>query len=239
MATSLISDEVIHVENNVILTTTDLIRPPQVFNYLSNNLHKFKVGSEFVLVCGIHTSEQGELKDSDHVFKFDYEAMFRQLNSEPHYNDFSPSSAQPFQLIKERNYKMGQVIEVSSKPDESKDGKYVLKDDSKAKLKKTFEEFLIKCVPIVLILASCFSFNSEICDILRSTGLLTVLNVLEERGEITNGNMFQLDPEQQEFFRIISNAVLNIKDIIVLGTYSNYFCVKYVFLFILNLFLER
>ena len=112
---------------------------------------------------------------------------------------------------------MGRVIEVTSKPDESKDGKYVLQDDSKVKLKTTFEEFLSKQVPIVLILASCFSFKSQICDILRSTGLLTVFNVLEERGDITNGNMFLLDPEQQEFFKIISDEELDIKDVIVGG----------------------
>ena len=218
MATSPVSDKLIHVENNVILTTIDTVRLQQVFNYLSNNLNRFRVGSEFVVVCGVHGGENGELMEGDEVFRYDYETMFKWFNSQWHYEEFSPGSAQPFEIIKERNYKMGQVIEVSSKPDESKDGKYVLKDDSKAKLKKTFEEFLIKCVPIVLILASCFSFNSEICDILRSTGLLTVLNVLEERGEITNGNMFQLDPEQQKFFKIISNEVLNIKDIIVLGT---------------------
>merc|ERR1712045_862456 len=51
-------------------------------------------------------------------------------------------------------------------------------------------------------------------------GLLTVLNVLEERGEITNGNMFLLDPGQQEFFKTISDEELNIKDVIVGGPYG-------------------
>ena len=63
MATSPVSDKLIHVENNVILTTTDKVRSQQVFNYLSNNLDKFRVGSEFVVVCGIHGAENGELKD--------------------------------------------------------------------------------------------------------------------------------------------------------------------------------
>ena len=112
---------------------------------------------------------------------------------------------------------METVLEVSSKEDETQDGTYVLEDDSKAKLKTKFEEVLAKQVPMVLILASCFSFKSQICDILRSTGLLTVLNVLEERGDITNGNMFLLDPEQQGFFKIISDEELNIKDVIVGG----------------------
>ena len=217
MATSPVSDKLIHVENNVILTTIDTVRLQQVFNYLSNNLNRFRVGSEFVVVCGVHGAENGELMEADGVFKYDYETMFKWFNSQWHYEEFSPGSAQPFRIIKERNYKMGRVIEVTSEPDESKDGKYALKDDSKAKLKTTFEEFLSKQVPIVLILASCFSFKSQICDILRSTGLLTVLNMLEERGEITNGNMFLLDPGQQEFFTTICDEVLNIKDVIVGG----------------------
>ena len=217
MATSPVSDKLIHVENNVILTTTDTVRSQQVFNYLSNNLDKFRVGSEFVVVCGIHGAENGELKEGEEDFKYDYETIFKWCNSQWHYDEFSPESAQPFQLIKERNYQMGRVIEVTSKPVESNDGKYVLQDDSKTNLKTTFEEFLSKQVPIVLILASCFSFNSEICDILRSTGLLTVLNVLEERGDVTNGKMFLLDPEQQKFFKTISDEELDIKDVIVGG----------------------
>ena len=217
MATLPVSDKLIHVENNVILTTKDKVRVQEVFNYLSDNLDKFRVNSEFVVVCGIHTSEKGEMKHGENCFKDDYETMFNWCNSQWHYDEFSPESAQPFQLIKERNYQMGRVIEVTSKPVESNDGKYVLQDDSKTNLKTTFEEFLSKQVPIVLILASCFSFNSEICDILRSTGLLTVLNVLEERGDITNGNMFLLDPEQQEFFKTISDEELDIKDVIVGG----------------------
>ena len=217
MATSPVSDKLIHVENNVILTTTDTVRSQQVFNYLSNNLDKFRVCSEFVVVCGIHGAENGELMEGEEDFKYDYETIFKWCNSQWHYDEFSPESAQPFELIEERKYQMGRVIEVTSKPDESNDGKYVLQDDSKTNLKTTFEEFLSKQVPIVLILASCFSFKSQICDILRSTGLLTVLNVLEERGDITNGNMFLLDPEQQKFFKIISDEELNIKDVIVGG----------------------
>ena len=54
MATGMVPDELIHVENNVILTTKDLIRVQQLFNYLSTNLDKFRVGSEFVVLCGVH-----------------------------------------------------------------------------------------------------------------------------------------------------------------------------------------
>ena len=120
-------------------------------------------------------------------------------------------------MVEERKYVMETVLEVSSEEAETQDGTYVLQDDSKEKLKTKFEEVLAKEVPMVLILASCFSFKSQICDILRSTGLLTVMNVLEERGEITNGNMFLLDLGQQEFFKIISDEDFDIKDVIVGG----------------------
>ena len=41
------------------------------------------------------------------------------------------------------------------------------------------------------------------------------MNVLEERGKITNGNMFQLDPEQREFLNKVANLDFNV--IILMG----------------------
>ena len=91
MATLPVSDKLIHVENNVILTTKDKVRVQEVFNYLSDNLDKFRVNSEFVVVCGIHTSEKGEMKHGENGFKDDYETMFNWCNNETCYNNFSDS----------------------------------------------------------------------------------------------------------------------------------------------------
>ena len=177
---------------------------------MTENLDKFRAGSEFITVCGVHGDERGELLQADEDFRYDYEMMYRWFKNHRKYGKQA-------KMVEDRNYVMETVLEISSKLVDTRNGKYLLLDDSKVKLKMKFEEVLSKQVPMVLILASCFSFNSEICDILRSTGLLTVLNVLEERGDITNGNMFLLDPEQQEFFKIISDKELNIKDVIVGG----------------------
>ena len=199
-----------HVENGVIITTEEEVSVQHVFNYLTENLDKFRVGSEFITVCGVHGGERGELLRADKDFRYDYEMMNRWFKNHQKYG-------KQVKIVEDRKYVMETVLEVSSKEAETQDGTYVLQDDSKAKLKTKFEEVLAKQVPMVLILASCFSFKSQICDILRSTGLLTVLNVLEERGEITNGNIFLLDPGQQEFLKIISDEELNIKDVIVGG----------------------
>ena len=50
-----------HVENGVIITTKDEVHVQHVFNYLTENLDKFRVGSEFITVCGVHGGENGEL----------------------------------------------------------------------------------------------------------------------------------------------------------------------------------
>ena len=199
-----------HVENGVIITTKEEVSVQHVFNYFTENLDKFRVGSEFITVCGVHGGENGELFEADEDFRYDYEMMYRWFKNHKKYGKQA-------KMVEDRKYVMETVLEVSSKEDETQDGRFVLQDDSKEKLKTKFEEVLAKQVPMVLILASCFSFKSQICDILRSTGLLTVLNMLEERGEITNGNMFLLDLGQQEFFKIISDELLNIKDVIVGG----------------------
>ena len=200
-----------HVENDVIITTTDEITVQQVFNHLSENLGTFRVNSQFIVVCGVHGSEKGELGCGDIDLVSDYHAMFEWFHLQKRY----PRQAK---IVEEQKYRMGTVLTVFSKKDEYQPGKYVLQAHCKAELKTKFEDLLTRCVPIVLILASCWSYRSEICNILRSVGLLTVLNVLEERGKITNGNMFLLDQEQQDFFRTICNVLPMIKDIILTGT---------------------
>ena len=217
MATAVpVSDDKINVENNVILTTKDEISVQQVFNYLTTNLDRFRIESEFVVLCGVHGSNKGELGKGDEDFRYDYESMFRWCQSEKHYNRCSPKSAKPFQVIEEQKYQMGRVVEVTSKQDETKDKKYVLTDDSKETMKNEFERILTSENPTVLILASCWSFRSEISNILSAVGLYSALNLLEDHGEISAGRMFKLDTDQKDFLTSIAFDE-TIKDVIVDG----------------------
>ena len=182
----------------------------EVYNHLSENLDKFRMGSQFIVACGVHGSDTGELGCGDIDLVSDYHAMFEWFHNHVKY----PRQAK---IVAERKYRMGTVITMFSKRDKNRPGKYVLQTHCKEDLKLKFEDFLSKRVPTVLVLASCWSYRSEICDIIRSTGLLTVLNVLEDRAKITNGNMLLLDQEQQDFFRTICDVFLMIKDIILAG----------------------
>ena len=80
-----VSDERFHVENNVILTTKDEISCQQTFNYLCMNLDRFRIGSEFVVICGIHGAPGGQMCEFDEDFRYDYESMFRWFHKEKQY----------------------------------------------------------------------------------------------------------------------------------------------------------
>ena len=193
--------ERIHVQDNVILTTVNEISVQQMFNYLCINLDQFRVGSEFVAICGIHGSEQGEMLNYDEDFRYDYEAMFRWFNKERHYKRCAPKVAKPYELIQERKYQMGHVVEISTEKDDL--GKFKLDRNSKIALKTEFLRLIALGKPVVLILASCFSHLSEISDILCSTGLYSTIRMIEEKACITSERSFRLDDSQVEVLKTI------------------------------------
>ena len=111
---------------------------------------------------------------------------------------------------------MGNVLTVFSKADKNREGRYVLYESSKERIKIEFERVANAQKPIVLILASCWSFRSEISNILRYTGLYAALNLSEDRGKITAGKMFTLTNEQQNLLKkIIEHPEM--KDVIIFG----------------------
>ena len=204
-----VSDHKINVENNVILTTKDEITVQQVFNYLTKNLDRFRVGSEFFVVCGVHGSDKGELMEGDEDFRYDYEMMFRWFKNHKKYS-------RQAQIVEERCYNMETVVEVNSVEHESQKGKYVLDENSREDLTNEFKRVISLDKPIVLVLASCWSFQSEISNILRAVGLFSALNLLEDHGEVSAGKMFKLDKDQKDFMQsIVSDET--IKDIIIYG----------------------
>ena len=202
-------DEIFTVENNTIITTKDEVSVQHVFNFLSKNLEKFRVGSRFIVVCGVHGSPEGQLKEHDEDFRYDYEMMYRWFHN---HKKYSPQA----KIVEGRQYHMGTVLELFSTEDETQPGKFSLTEFSEQLIKAEFERILTYGKPIVLVLASCWSFQSEISNILRSIGLYSALNLTEDRGMITSGKLFLLDSAQQELLRSIMNDS-EIKDVIIGG----------------------
>ena len=108
-------DPKFHVENNTIITSKDEISVQQVFNFLSKNLEKFRVGSQFVVVSGVHGSDKGELLEYDEDLIYDMEMMFRWFKNHKKYS-------QQKKIVDERMYDMNTVIRVISEEDKSQEG---------------------------------------------------------------------------------------------------------------------
>ena len=199
-----VPSEKIHVENNVILTTKDEISCQQTFNYLCMNLDRFRIGSEFVVVCGIHGAPDGEMREGDEDFRYEYEMIFRWFHEQSKYQRRAPRNGKPFELVKKRQYQMGTVLEVSSVENPDDEGKYKLDENSKLALKAQFERLLVTKRPVVLILASCWSHGGEISGILRSCGIYSTIRLLQDQGDLTEGQFFKLDSNQNDILSIVA-----------------------------------
>ena len=88
---------------------------------------------------------------------------------------------------------------------------------SMSKLRLKFLDMLMLNRPQVFIFASCWSYYSEINQILQSIGIFSALRVSKERGDLTMEKLFGLNDEQKDFLKFVANN--DKKDIIVAGMY--------------------
>ena len=203
-----------HMDNDVIITTKDEITVEQMFNHLRGRLNDFRDKSQFIVICGYHTSKTGEIGAIDHDLLYDYQCLLQRFHDHKRY----PREAK---IAQDKQFRMGSIIPVNTIRDWSQKPKevYSLAENTKEQIKITFEDVLAKKVPIVLIVASCYSYNSEIFYTLQSLGIFAAINLLEEQGDITCGKFFELDFGQQELIKLIATQ-LGIKDIIISGKYK-------------------
>ena len=204
------TSEKFHVDNDVIISTKDEVDVEEIFNHLKSNLNNYREESQFILLGGFHTYRSGEMGAIDHDLTFDYQEMFERFHGRP------KRYAELAKIVKEKKFQMGTVIPLSSNKDFSQEDAYKLSNQSKSQIKMLFEDVLSKKRPIVLILASCWSYQSDIFNTLQSCGLFSVINLIEEHGNITCGKFIQLDGKQQEFLKIVANDLTK-KDVIVGG----------------------
>ena len=202
--------EKFHVDNEVIITTNDEVDVEEVFNHLKGRLHEFREKSEFIFICGYHTNKSGEIGAIDSDLLYDYQHLMQRFHNHKKY----PEEAK---ITKEKQFQMGSIIPVNTIRDWSQKPKKVfsLAKSTKEQIKIKFRDVLFKQVPIVLVLASCYSYKSDIFYTLRATGLSSAINMLQDNGNITHGKLIQLDAEQRKLLNDVVNGEM--KDAIVGG----------------------
>ena len=202
-----------HLEQNVFLTTTDEIDQEELKEYLEDFIEKkhFREGTQFIILCGVHGNKDGSVARYDPLIVPSYASMLEQLKE-----------GHQAAIIEEMNYKMGKIVPIFSLPQD--DGKYhILMSISEDAIQREFESLLEKKTPVVLIFASCHSVKSEINKILRSSGLLSVLTLGDERGQISA--VYELDTSQKEILQKVakdhekpSKNPLTTKNIFIYGS---------------------
>ena len=200
-----------HSDNDVIFTTKDEIDVEEVFNHVKGKLNDFWDESQFIILCGFHTSVSGKIGATDHDLTYDYQEMFERFHCHKRY----PKEAK---IVAEKRFQMGTVIPIGSIRDWSQKPEEVFKlsKQSKSQIKMLFEDVLSKKRPIVLILASCYSYKSDIFNTLQACGLPSAISLLQEHGNITCGKLLHLDAQQQKFLKTIAEDLTK-KDVIIGG----------------------
>ena len=67
---------------------------------------------------------------------------------------------------------------------------------AESQLKHTFDTFITKKKPGILILATCFSEKSKVNELLSKYGLYAALKISADRGKLTDGHIYKLDEDQ-------------------------------------------
>ena len=97
--------------------------------------------------------------------------------------------------------------------------KYELDQTSKELITEKYEEIKESKEPCVIIYSSCWSYYSQITQIMRSSGLLSVIALKKDRGEITKGQVYQLNDDQKETLDKVTKEEK--KDVILSGKHAS------------------
>ena len=220
-------NEKFNSERNVIITAKDEIKSTDVERYIKENLKTFPQGSQFIVFCGHHHQKNADgsvqIAKSESKIVADYNAMFENVIKAYQKCDCKANceKCQRYDLWLEKKFKMGLVLPLyTTVSDSSKVSdncmiedkcicgknclKFVLNQTSKNSIEIMTNYLLTSNCAHTLIFASCYSQKSEINNIMRASGLFSALTLAEERGGITSGKVFKLDPEQQLFLKKIA-----------------------------------
>ena len=207
----------------MIITLKNTVTAKEVEKYLLKNLNKFPKHSIFMMLAGHHHEKKDGIvtvakpdnflvgafsSTFDRVINECEKACSKNCEKCKKCQEFHPHSDECVDFCKpctwqEKEYEMGEVIPLYTiKIEENKFG---LTKSAKIAIKRKFENLLKSDKPHVMIFASCFSHYSEINHVLRSSGLVSCLLVAKERGDITLGQAYHLDKEQQDFLKVVAS----------------------------------
>ena len=146
--------------------------------------------SRILIICGFHTSHTGEMGAS-------YSAFHGLISK--HLDDLEQELITE---IKDMEYEFESLL-LSTVPYKDVDGnmKYELDRLGHRNLRSKFLSVLESESPHVLVFGTCFSKKSEVNDYISACGLYPVLFLSSDKGNVTQGRCFALDPQQRKILK--------------------------------------
>ena len=197
------SKSIVHDQNGHFITFTDEVDATQIVNYIEPKFigKEFLPGTEFIIVAGSHHGmKDGKVELGSMDFKLlqgFYYKLFNKLQGH--------KNSKGMAMWEELDY-MRSLVPISAKENmdpETCESTYELSEVSRWDVKQLAKKLRKSKRPSIVIFASCYSFQSEIKELMIANGILASLNISKDRGMVSEGKMFSLDKQQQEIIDTI------------------------------------
>ena len=189
---------ILDFQNNIYISANEEIDHCHLLNFLKFHMREtnvqFKKNTRFSIVSGVHSNDQGEvIKDDKRLTKLFHDSMFKTLKKYCGNPSCTSKCNHPI-IWDQYNF------EVESYPTTTN---YI----EKSSLSKLANDLRVSKQPNVVIFASCYSNWNEITTYLRSNGVISSLNIIKDRGDISGDRLFMLDETQQKIIEKFSGEV--------------------------------
>ena len=215
--------------NCSIITAKDKIDAAQCIQYLRENMRSYSKGSVFLFITGHHhegldKSNVSKVGETDYGLHTSIGSEWACLKKEPRKKCEENKQCSP-QCDnckncewQDRQFKILRLcVETNNFDNDS--GTYEPSETSLDELKVMCKLLRQSKDPYVMVYLSCWSHNSPIKTILHALGIYGVLALKKDRSEITIGQVFKLDDEQEKYLEMVVDDSSTKKDLIIAGKY--------------------
>ena len=222
-------EELWHNDRNCIITAKKEIDAQQCFQYLRENMRTYPNKSVFFIITGHHHEKPVDNSNLAIVGKTDlrlytsiaseWECLEEELTKKCTYDNCGKKCDNC--VWQDKQFLLEPVI-VQTNDFDNKDGVNKPSKASLNGLKVKFNSLRESRSPYVLVYLSCWSHYSPIKTTIRALGLYAVLTLKKERSDLTIGQVFKLDDEQEKYLELVADdqmigGQLRTKDLIIAG----------------------
>lgn len=212
-------DSKFHCENKIFISTKDSVNAREALKNLKVRIANgdFAEGTVFNVVCGTHHAKKDQkvqLGEIDPGLLQFYYLVFSQLKN--FCGDLECTSCKKLNMKKckssiwdEMKFEC-EIVPIFSEKIPGDGSNYELSALSKDDLTRLSKKLCNQSRPSMLMFASCYSYFSDITDVLRGNGVVAALNIIKDKGDISQGRLFQLDSKQEQIIQTFAKVLFYI-----------------------------